>query len=109
VQNAISNGHFSGCEIGVFSDSATLFKRAYGTLAPTLGLYAPAVTSSMTYDINYLTQVIGVNSVLMQMYDQAQLNVTDRVSRHFFDFDNNGKRYITIQNVMIHNSGTYFS
>lgn len=41
----------------------------------------------------------------MQMYDEGKLNVTDRVSRHLFDFDNNGKRYITIENVMLHNSG----
>jgi len=31
--------------------------------------------------------------------------MTDRVSRHLFDFDNNGKRYITIENMLLHNSG----
>ncbi len=50
----------------------------------------------MKYDINYLTQVVGINTVLMQMYDQGKYNVSDRVSRHLFDFDNNGKRYITV-------------
>ena len=59
----------------------------------------------MKYDINYLTQVIGINSILMQMFDSGKLNMTDRVSRHLFDFDNNGKRYITIENMLLHNSG----
>ena len=34
-----------------------------------------------------------------------KLNVTDRASKHLFDFDNNGKRNITLINIMVHNSG----
>jgi CubicO group peptidase (beta-lactamase class C family) len=44
----------------------------------------------------------------MELYDQGKLNTTTRVSTLFFDFDNNGKRYITLQNVLEHNSGLIY-
>lgn len=59
----------------------------------------------MHFDINFLTQVVGIGNVLMWYYDNNKLNITDRVSKYLTEFDNNGKRLITIQNVMLHNSG----
>jgi len=41
----------------------------------------------------------------MQLYDQQKINVTDKATKHWFDFDNNGKRNITLINLMVHNSG----
>lgn len=74
-------------------------------MIPRWGLYSQPVTVDSVFDVNYITQVIGVNAGMMQLYDQQKLNTTDRASKHLFDFDNNGKRYITITNLMIHNSG----
>jgi CubicO group peptidase (beta-lactamase class C family) len=64
------------------------------------------MTVDMKFDINSLTEVVGINAALMEIYDQAKYNTTDRVSRYLYDFDNNGKRYVTIQNLLEHNSGT---
>lgn len=61
----------------------------------------------MKFDLGYLTEPIGINSALMELYDQSKLNTTTRASTLFFDFDNNGKRYITLQNLLEHNSGKY--
>lgn len=74
-------------------------------MVPIYGIYSLPVTTDTIFDINFITQVIGVNSGLMQLYDLQKINVTDRVSKHLFDFDNNGKRPLTITNLMIHNSG----
>jgi hypothetical protein len=51
--------------LGVSTHNATLLKKAYGTIGPKKGFYSPPITIDMKFDINYLTQVIGVNSVLM--------------------------------------------
>lgn len=95
--------------LGVYNNSTLLYKKPYGTIAPKWGLYAPATSTDHYFDVNFITQVIGINSGLMQLYDQARLNFTDRVSKHLFDFDNNGKRYLTLTNVMIHNSGLQYT
>lgn len=34
IQNTIHSGHFSACELGVFTHNATLYKKVYGTIAP---------------------------------------------------------------------------
>lgn len=105
IAEKIGEGHFTGCVLGIYTNSSVLLKKAYGSLAPKWGLYAPSVNVDTYFDINYLTQVIGINSGIMQLYDQQRLNFTDRVSKHLFDFDNNGKRYITLASLMLHNSG----
>lgn len=78
-------------------------------MIPRRGLYSQPVTVDSVFDVNYITQVIGINSGLMQLYDQLRINVTDRASKFLYDFDNNGKRYITLSNLMIHNSGLPFT
>ena len=106
VHEAIGNGYFAGCVLGVYNQNSTLYTKAFGSITQTYGLYSPPVTLDMHFDANWLTQVLGINSYLMRMYDLTRINVTDKVSRHLFDFDNNGKRTITIENLMLHNSGT---
>lgn len=105
IAEKIGQGHFTGCVLGIYTNSSTILKKAYGTMVPIYGIYSLPVTTDTIFDINFITQVIGVNSGLMQLYDLQKINVTDRVSKHLFDFDNNGKRPLTITNLMIHNSG----
>ena len=108
IEQAINDRIFTGCVLGIATNNATLFKKAYGTLGPKHGIYAAPVTIDMKFDLGYLTEPIGINSALMELYDQSKLNTTTRASTLFFDFDNNGKRYITLQNLLEHNSGRYF-
>ncbi len=65
IHEGIDNGLFSGCVLGVVSNNSTFIKKAYGTTSPKRGFYAPPMQANYKFDINRLTQVIGVNSVLM--------------------------------------------
>ena len=91
--------------MGVFSNETTLYKRAFGTMTPKWGLYASPVLNDTTFDLQFLTQVTGINLALMSLYDKEKLSLTDRASKYVTDFDNNSKRYLTIQNLLLHNSG----
>lgn len=106
IEAAINDRIFTGCVLGIATQNATIFKKAYGTLGPKYGFYSPPVTIDMKFDLGYLTEPIGINAALMELYDQNKLNTTTRASTLFFDFDNNGKRYVTVQNLLEHNSGT---
>ncbi len=105
INEKIAEGHFTGCVLGIYTNNATLLKKAYGSMSPKYGLYSTPVTLDNIFDLNFITQVIGINAGMMQLYDLAKLNVTDKVYRYLSDFDNNGKRNLTISNLMIHNSG----
>lgn len=82
-----------------------MLKKAYGTTAPKRGFYSPSMQVNYKFDINRLSQVIGVNSVLMDLYDQGTTNVTKRVATALTDFNNNNKSFITLDNMLQHNSG----
>lgn len=67
IQEGINQGVFSGCVLAVVSHNSTFLKKAYGTTVPRKGIYAPPMQVNYKFDINRLTQVIGINSVLMDL------------------------------------------
>jgi CubicO group peptidase (beta-lactamase class C family) len=105
IQQGINDGIFSGCVLAVASNNSTFLKKAYGTTYPKKGLYATPMQVGYKFDINRLTQVIGVNTVFMELYDQNTTNITRRVAAILTDFNNNGKILITVDNMLQHNSG----
>lgn len=100
IQEAINNGVFSGCVLGVSTNNATLLKKAFGTVGPRRGFYSAPVTADMHFDLGYLTEPIGLNPLIMDMYENSLILTTNRISFLYGDFDNNGKRYITVQNIL---------
>jgi CubicO group peptidase (beta-lactamase class C family) len=105
IQEGINTGIFSGCVLGVANINSTILKKAYGTTIPKRGFYAPPMQVNYKFDINRLTQVIGTNSALMELYDIGSINITKRISAVLTDFNNNGKTYLTLDNMLLHNSG----
>ena len=105
IENAIKNSIFSGCVLGIATNNATLLKKAYGTVGPKRGFYSPPITTDMRFDLGSLTEPIALNSLLMDQFEKAIVIPTNKVSFILSEFNNNGKRYITIQNLLEHNSG----
>jgi hypothetical protein len=55
IQDGINEGIFTGGVLGIATNNATLYKKAFGTLGQKHGFYAPPVTADMKFDIGYLT------------------------------------------------------
>ena len=108
IENAIKEGIFSGCVLGVSTDNATLLKKAFGSVGPKRGFYSAPVTADMKFDLGHLTEPIMLTPVLMSLFEKSSILPQNKVSFIYSDFDNNGKRYITVQNLLEHNSGTLF-
>lgn len=100
IQDAIKNGIFSGCVLGIATHNSTLLKKAFGTVGPKRGFYSAPVTADMRFDLGHLTEPIGLNPLLMDLYEKQVIIPTNKVSFIYSDFNNNGKRYITIQNLL---------
>lgn len=107
IEKAINQGIFTGCALGIATSNATILKKAYGTIGPKHGLYSPPVTIDMKFDLGYLTEPIGINSALMDMFDKNLLSSISKIAFIIQAFDNNGKRLLTIQNMLEHNSGSF--
>lgn len=57
------------------------------------------------YDLASLTKVIGTTSAIMILYDQGKVALNDKLIKFVPEANNNGKDKITIQNLLLHNSG----
>ena len=105
INSGINEGIFSGAVLGVANNNSTYLKKAYGTTIPKRGFYAPPMLVNYKFDINRLSQVIGTNSALMELYDAGSINITRRISAMLTDFNNNNKTLITVDQMLEHNSG----
>ena len=77
-----------------------MLKKAFGTVGPKRGFYSAAVSADMRFDLGTLTEPIALNPLLMDFYEKATILPTNKVSFLYSDFNNNGKRYITVQNLL---------
>ena len=75
VNELIQDAYFSGCVLGVYTNNATLYQKAYGTITPKWASYSAPITLDMKFDLNYLTQVIGINAALMLAIDNYQITL----------------------------------
>ncbi len=62
----------------------------------------------MKFDLGSLTVPVGMNAALMDLVSNSLILTTNKVSFLYSPFDNNGKRYITVQNILEHNSGNSY-
>lgn len=62
-------------------------------------------TSETIYDLASLTKVVGTATSIMILEEQGKLNVTDKLTEYFPEFETEEKRDLTIEDLMRHRSG----
>jgi uncharacterized protein YbbC (DUF1343 family)/CubicO group peptidase (beta-lactamase class C family) len=92
-----------GAVILVGHDGKVVFHKAYGerSLEPT----RIAMTEDTIFDMASLTKVIATTTAAMQLYEQGRFRLNDPLSKYLPEFATNGKRDITIRQIMTHYSG----
>jgi CubicO group peptidase (beta-lactamase class C family) len=103
ISNSISKGYFPGAQILIGNENEILYEKSYGNF--TYDEFSPVVTDESIFDIASLTKVIATTTAIMLLYDQNKIDVNDNVSKYIPEFANNGKEYINILNLLLHNSG----
>ena len=91
--------------LGIATQNSTILKKAFGTVGPKRGFYSAPVHADMKFDLGYLTEPIALNPLLMDLFEKTIILPNNKISIFNSDFNNNGKRYITFQNLLEHNSG----
>jgi CubicO group peptidase (beta-lactamase class C family) len=57
------------------------------------------------YDLASLTKVLVTGLLCAKLIEQDKINLNDKISKHFPEFDTNEMREITIENLLVHTSG----
>ncbi len=57
------------------------------------------------YDLASLTKPLVTGLLCAKLIERGEINLTDKISKYFAEFDTNDKREITIQSLLTHTSG----
>ncbi len=98
------NDHiFPGAALLVGHRGRVVFNSNYGR--NTYDPNSKKIDEKSIFDLASLTKVIATTSAAMLLYDQGKLDLKEKVSTYLPQFGNNGKEKVTIENLLLHNSG----
>ena len=103
IKRAINDRAFPGAEVLIWKDGKIIYEKAYGNY--TYDPESQKVYPHTLYDLASLTKVVATTTAAMICYDRGLFNLEDNVVTYIPEFGVNGKEYITIKNLLLHNSG----
>ena len=105
VEQAIEAGVFPGIAIAIGSSKNVYYNKVWGTYQYRRDIFMNNVTIDTRWDLDRLSPALSLVPTYMHLLDNGRLNLSDHVSKYEFDFDNNLKKNLSLENMMLHNSG----
>lgn len=102
INEAIRDSVFPGAVVGIVKDGVLAYNRGYGYQDYSK---TEAVKETDVYDVASITKVMATTASVMKLIEEDKLNLNDRVSKFFPEFDTRDKRKITIRDILLHQSG----
>jgi len=103
VRQEIALGRFPGAVILVGHKGKIVYRKGFGNRA-ILPRWQP-MTEDTIFDLASLTKVVATTTAIMQLVDKKALRLDAPVAKYWPEFAQNGKRGITIRQLMTHTSG----
>ncbi len=102
MQKAISDSVFPGGVVGVMRNGALVWHEGYGYHDYTK---TRSVGRDDIFDLASLTKVMSTTTSIMKLADEGKLSLSDPVSLYIDEFNNDEKKEITIEHLLLHTSG----
>jgi uncharacterized protein YbbC (DUF1343 family)/CubicO group peptidase (beta-lactamase class C family) len=103
VRKEIRAGRIPGAVVLIGDKKKVLYLKAYGYRA--IKPEKMPMTVNTIFDLASLTKVIATTTAVMQLVEKGKLALDDPVSRYWPEFNSNGKKDITIRELLTHYSG----
>ncbi len=103
MAKALKDRLIPGAVVLIGHDGHVVFEKAYGDSS-----YIPQpvpMTVNTIFDMASITKVMATTTAVMQLYQEGRFRLNDPVSKYLPAFGDNGKKDITIRQVMTHYSG----
>lgn len=107
----IRQGAYPGCQVVVLKDGKEMYSKAFGThtwsgtrAGSRQGTPLPVLTTD-AYDIASLTKTTATLLAVMKLYDKGIISLADRASKYLPFLQGTDKQYITIRELLLHESG----
>jgi uncharacterized protein YbbC (DUF1343 family)/CubicO group peptidase (beta-lactamase class C family) len=103
INSAIERGEIPGAVLLAGTDREIVYLKAYGNRAVEPEKL-PMKTDTI-FDLASLSKSIGCATSIMALIDQGKIDLHDRVSKYIPEFAANGKQDITVEQLLLHQSG----
>lgn len=104
MSSAISNGAFPGSVFLVADKkNGVLYSNSFGYF--TYDQNSTPMSLQSKFDMASVTKVISTTSATALLYQKGLIGLKDKVTKYYPDFAVNGKGEITIESLLLHNSG----
>ncbi|HEX8925427.1 MAG TPA: exo-beta-N-acetylmuramidase NamZ domain-containing protein, partial [Terriglobales bacterium] len=103
MNKAVADGNIPGGVLLVGHNGAVVYRKAFGhrSLEPT----REVMTVDTIFDIASLTKCVATTTGVMKLVEQGKVRLNDPVSVYLPEFVQNGKKDITVRELMTHFSG----
>jgi uncharacterized protein YbbC (DUF1343 family)/CubicO group peptidase (beta-lactamase class C family) len=103
MERAVADGNIPGGVVLIGHDGKVIYRKAFGmrSLEPT----REPMTVDTIFDLASLTKCIATTTAMMQLIEEGRIRLNDPVASYLKDFEQNGKKDITIRELMTHYSG----
>jgi len=100
---AIARGDIPGGVVLIGHNGKVVYRKAFGwrSLEPD----KEAATVDTIYDLASLTKCIATTTSVMKLVQEGKIRINDPVSNYLPEFSQNGKRDITVRELLTHYSG----
>ena len=103
VDKAVAEGNIPGAVLLVGHDGKVVHRRAFG--ARSLEPVREPMTVDTVFDLASLTKCIATATSIMKLLEEGRIRLGDPVAAYLPDFAQNGKKDITIRDLLTHYSG----
>ena len=103
IVRAINDSAFPGAVVLVSQNGEVIYEKGFGHF--TYDESSSQVSSTTIYDLASLTKVIATTTAAMICIDRDLFKIDDPVYKYIPEFSENSKEIITIENLLLHNSG----
>ena len=103
VEKTINKGKISGAVVLIGNRERVIYRQAFGyrSLKPEKII----MTTNTIFDLASLTKVVTTTTAILQLVEAGKMRLDDPVARYWPAFRANGKKDITIRELLTHYSG----
>ena len=105
INSGIAEKAFPGAVLLVANKDGPIYSKAFGKFTYNDDEQRVMNTNTTKFDMASVTKVISTTSAVALLYQKDLISLHDSVVKYFPEFGVNGKSGITIENLLLHNSG----
>jgi uncharacterized protein YbbC (DUF1343 family)/CubicO group peptidase (beta-lactamase class C family) len=103
MQQAVVRGNIPGGVVLIGHNGSVVYRKAFGSrsLEPT----REPMTTDTIFDLASLTKCVATTTAVMQLFQEGRIRLNDPVASYLPEFAQNGKKEITVRELLTHFSG----